>query len=51
MMDSWGFLARVSDYDEWFDSFENDVFGTNAVFDAEMLLDVEVAPFWRVRAR
>jgi iron complex outermembrane receptor protein len=43
MIDSWRFLARVSYYDEWFDSFENDVFGSNAVFDAEMLLDLEVA--------
>ena len=43
MIDSWRLLARVSYYDEWLDSFENDVFGTNAVFDAEMLLDLEVA--------
>jgi hypothetical protein len=35
-------LARVSFYDEWYDSFENDVFGTDAVFDSEYLLDLEV---------
>ncbi|MFT5804400.1 MAG: outer membrane receptor protein involved in Fe transport [Candidatus Paceibacteria bacterium] len=43
MIDAWRFLARVSDYDEWFDSFENDVFGTNVVFDVKMLLDLGVA--------
>ncbi|MEM8498576.1 MAG: TonB-dependent receptor [Pseudomonadota bacterium] len=37
------FLARVSFYDEWFDSFENDVFGSDAVFDSEYLLDLEAA--------
>jgi iron complex outermembrane receptor protein len=41
-MDQWRFLARLSYYDEWFDSFENDVFGTNAVFDSEILMDLEV---------
>jgi iron complex outermembrane receptor protein len=35
-------LARLSFYDEWYDSFENDVFGTDAVFDSEYLLDLEV---------
>ena len=30
-------LARLSFYDEWYDSFENDVFGTDAVFDSEYL--------------
>ena len=34
-------LARVSFYDEWYDSFENDVFGTEAFFDSEYLLDLE----------
>jgi iron complex outermembrane receptor protein len=40
-MDSMRFLARVSYYDEWYDSFENDVFGTDAVFDDEFLVDLE----------
>ena len=35
-------LARLSFYDEWYDSFENDVFGTDAIFDSEYLLDLEV---------
>ena len=35
-------LARLSFYDEWYDSFENDVFGTNAVFDSEYLIDLEL---------
>ena len=35
-------LARLSFYDEWYDSFENDVFGTDAVFDSEYLIDLEV---------
>jgi len=43
MMDSWRFLAPVSYYDEWFHSFESDVIGTNAVFDAEISLDLDVA--------
>jgi iron complex outermembrane receptor protein len=43
MLDQWRFLARVSYYDQWFDSFENDVFGTDAVFDAEFLLDLEAS--------
>lgn len=37
------FLARVSFYDEWFDSFENDVFGSDAVFDSEYIVDLEAA--------
>ncbi|MFK8019189.1 MAG: TonB-dependent receptor plug domain-containing protein [Pseudomonadales bacterium] len=36
-------LARVSFYDEWFDSFENDVFGSDAVFDSEYIVDLEAA--------
>jgi len=39
----WRFLARLSHYDEWYDSFEFDVFGTIGFFDAETLLDLEVA--------
>ena len=39
----WRFLARVSYYDEWFDSFETDVFGTDGIFDEEYLLDLEVS--------
>ena len=35
-------LARVSYYDEWYDSFENDVFGTDAIFSDEFVVDVEV---------
>jgi iron complex outermembrane receptor protein len=34
-------LARVSYYDDWFDSFEADVFGTDAVFDGVFTFDVE----------
>ena len=41
-MGAWRFLGRLSFYDEWYDSFEFDVFGTNAIFDSETLLDVEV---------
>ncbi len=36
-------LARVAFYDEWFDSFENDVFGTDAIFNSEYLIDLEAA--------
>ncbi len=39
----WRFLGRLSFYDEWYDSFEEDVFGTDAVFDSEFILDLEVA--------
>ncbi len=39
----WRFLGRISFYDEWFDSFERDVFGVEGIFDAEYLMDVEVA--------
>lgn len=42
-MGDWRFLARVSFYDEWYDSFEQDVFGTDAVFDSEYLVDLEGA--------
>lgn len=42
MMGDWRMLARVSFYDEWFDSFETDVFGTDGVFDSEYLLDLEL---------
>ncbi|MEK9585815.1 MAG: hypothetical protein VW039_06485, partial [Halieaceae bacterium] len=35
-------LARLSFYDEWYDSFENDVFGTDAIFDSEYLIDLEL---------
>lgn len=38
----WRFLGRLSFYDEWYDSFENDVFGTTQNFDSEFLLDLEV---------
>ena len=31
MMDSWRVMARVSFYDEWFDQFECDVFGSGAL--------------------
>ncbi len=41
-MGDWRMLARVSFYDEWFDSFETDVFGTDGVFDSEYLLDLEL---------
>jgi len=39
----WRFLGRLSYYDEWYDSFENDVFGTTDTFDSEFLVDLEVA--------
>ena len=35
------FLASVSFYDDWYDSFENDVFGTEAILDSEYLQDLE----------
>lgn len=41
MMENLRLLARVSYYDEWYDSFENDVFGTNAVFNSEYIIDLE----------
>ncbi len=39
------FLGRVAFYDEWYDSFEEDVFGASArdVFDSEFLVDLELA--------
>lgn len=40
-MGDYRFLARVSYYDDWFDSFEADVFGTEAVFDGVFTFDVE----------
>lgn len=42
-MGNWRLLGRLSYYDEWYDSFEEDVFGTNAVFDGEYLFDIEIA--------
>ena len=30
-------LARLSFYDDWYDSFEKEVFGTDAIFDSEYL--------------
>ena len=42
-MGDWRFLGRLSFYDEWYDSFENDVFGTTDTFDSEFLVDLEVA--------
>ncbi len=39
--DKFRVMARLNYYSEWYDSFENDVFGTNAVFDGELLLDLE----------
>ncbi len=39
--DSFRVMARVSYYSEWFDSFENDVFGTDAVFQGEFVMDLE----------
>ncbi|MBT8141472.1 MAG: TonB-dependent receptor [Gammaproteobacteria bacterium] len=41
-MGDWRFLGRLSYYSEWYDSFENDVFGTTETFDGEFLLDLEV---------
>ena len=41
-MGNFRILARLSFYDEWYDSFENDVFGTDAIFDSEYLIDLEL---------
>ncbi|MEL7449650.1 MAG: TonB-dependent receptor [Pseudomonadota bacterium] len=49
-MGNWRFLGRVSYFDEWYDSFEFDVFGTDAVFDSEFLFDIEVAYNFNDRA-
>ncbi len=40
-MDQFRILGRVSYYGEWYDSFEYDVFGTNAVFPSEFIVDFE----------
>lgn len=36
------FLTRLSYYGTWYDAFEYDVFGTNAIFDSEIIVDVEL---------
>jgi iron complex outermembrane receptor protein len=36
-------MGRLAFYDEWYDSFEFDVFGTEDTFSSETLVDLEVA--------
>ncbi|MGV6850690.1 MAG: TonB-dependent receptor plug domain-containing protein [bacterium] len=40
-IDNMRFMVRGNYYSSWYDSFENDVFGTDAVFDGEFLVDLE----------
>ncbi len=40
-MNQFRILGRVSYYGEWYDSFEYDVFGTEAIFPSEFIVDLE----------